>query len=167
MITPAPGHHVRDHPPGHEPRPLQIDVEHRIPGVLGQLVCPSIGTDTGVIEENVDPPEPLVRGRDGSRDCRVVTHVGGERQALDAERAASFLKRVEVGTGPQPIAGILECTRDVERDDMRAFARQRQRRGTPLAVRCSCHQGHLSRELGRSRNGLAHGLCSPAVPVFR
>ena len=84
---------------------------------------------------------------DGRTDRYVIPDVGRERQTLDPERAARGSQRIELGTRPQPVAGIFERPRDVERDDVHSFARQRQRRRLPLAVGCTCDHGHMPREV--------------------
>jgi hypothetical protein len=59
------GDHVRDHAAGDDPRALEVDVDHRVPLVLAELVREAVGADAGVVEQQVDPPEALDRGVDG------------------------------------------------------------------------------------------------------
>ena len=59
------GDHVRDHVAGDDPRALEVDVEHRVPLGLGQLVGEPVGADAGVVEQHVDAAEALDRAVDG------------------------------------------------------------------------------------------------------
>ena len=66
----------------HQPGPLEIDVEHGVPRLLGQFVGQPVGADAGVVEQNIDSPQLADRLLNGGRHRLVIAHVGGERQAL-------------------------------------------------------------------------------------
>ena len=101
MITPRRGcDHVRDHAPRDEPRALEVDVEHRVPLVLGQLVRQPVGADAGVVEQHVDAAEALDRRVDGGAHGRVVAHVGDAA----TQRAALGARASDVSSAGVPIA---------------------------------------------------------------
>ena len=97
-----PADHVRDHATRDNPRALQVDVEHRVPLRLGQLVGEAVGADAGVVEQHVDAAELLGRRSHGGRDRRVVAHVGGERRGGDAERFDLALRARRSSPVPMP-----------------------------------------------------------------
>ncbi len=80
--------HDRDDPASDHPGALQVDVDHGIPGVLGQLVGQAVTADARVVEQDVDAAEMVDRGTYGGADGRIVANIGGEGQAFDSQRAA-------------------------------------------------------------------------------
>ena len=75
-----------------DPRALEVDVDHRVPLGLAQLVGEPVGADAGVVEQQVDAAEALDRGGDGGLDRGVVADVGDRDQArrpVPRTRAAS------------------------------------------------------------------------------
>ena len=82
----------------------------------------------------------------GGRDGRVVAHVGGEGEALDAElrgtRAASESRSAD---DAHRVARVAQRPRDVERAMLRALAGERERGGAPLAVRGAGDERHPAR----------------------
>ena len=150
MITPAAAFdHDRDDPPSDQPGPLQVDVEHRIPGVLGQLVGQAVAADARVVEQDVDAAEPIGGGGDGRADGSIVADVGGERQAVDAQRTTLLGQGLEVVGRAHGIAGISQRPRDIEGRDPDPLAGQRQGRRPPLPVRGAGDQRDLPGQVGR------------------
>src|SRR4029079_18306046 len=129
------------------PRALEIDVEHRVPLGLGQLVRAAVGADPGVVEQHVDAAEPLGCLGDGGGDRGIVAHVGRERRSLDAERAHLRFERAQLVARAHAVAGVGERLRDVERGDVRASPRERERRGAALAVRGARDERDLALQL--------------------
>ena len=126
--------HVRDHVAPDDPRALEVDVDHRVPLGLGQLVGEPVGADAGVVEQQVDAAEALDRRGDGGSDRCVVADVGDRDQARGAGGLALALERLELGRGAHAVAGVLERRRDVERDDVVAGGGERERHRAALAV---------------------------------
>ena len=86
MITPRRCSIIeRDHAASDQPGPLQIDVDHGVPGILGQLVSQAVAADARVVEQDVDAAELVGGGMNGGADRIVVADVGGEGQAVHAE----------------------------------------------------------------------------------
>ena len=138
--------HLRDDPPCDQPRALQVDVQHRVPLVLGQLVRAPVCTDAGVVEQDVDAPE-LRHGRvNRSRDRRVVPNITLKSDALRGRLGAFALKAAEVVLGAEHVPGILELPGDVKGRDARARFRQRQRRRPALPMRRAGNEGDLAVE---------------------
>jgi hypothetical protein len=98
MIEPCfAGDHVRDHVAADDEGALEVDVEHRVPLLLRQLMGEAVGADAGVVEEEVDAAEALDGLLDRSLDRRVVTDVGHEREGADL-----VLQGLELGWGAHP-----------------------------------------------------------------
>jgi hypothetical protein len=88
-----------------------------------------VGADAGVVEQQVDPAEPLHGRLDRRGHCGVVAHVRHRGQ-----RAALGLQRRELVGRSHRIAGVGERRGDVDRRDVVARAGQRERRGPALPV---------------------------------
>ena len=78
--------HNRDDPAPHQPRALQVDVEHRVPLLLGQLMRFAVETNARIVEKNVDPAKSRHRLIDRVGDGSVIPHVAREHQRLAALR---------------------------------------------------------------------------------
>ena len=110
--------HVRDHAAADEPGALEIDVDHGVPLVLGQLVREAVGRDAGVVEEDVDSAELRVLSR---RRQRVTaessrTSPSKERQ-VGADVLAVCKEAIELGGGAHRVGGVGDRLRDVEGGD--------------------------------------------------
>ena len=51
--------HDRNDAPRDQPGAFHIDVEHRVPGLFGELVGEAVGADAGVVEQDVDAAEAI------------------------------------------------------------------------------------------------------------
>jgi hypothetical protein len=143
---------VRDHPARDDPRALEVDVEHRVPRLLGELVRQAVAADARVVEEDVDAAEALDRGVDGSRNLSVVADVGHRREALAAGRRALPHQRLELVRRAHGIARVLERTGHVERHHVVALASQRHSGDPALPVRrASDERDRPLRHAGGSR----------------
>ncbi len=144
-------HHHGDHAARHQPGALQVDVHHRVPLVLAQLVGEAVGAYPGVVEEDVDAPEALHRRVDRVHDRRVVAHVAGEGQRGGAGGLALGDEGCEVVARAHPVARVRQRPRHVERGDAGAGLGQRQRGRPALPVRGARHERHPPAELTHAR----------------
>ena len=126
--------HVRDHVPGDDPGALEVDVEHRVPLGLGQLVGEPVRADAGVVEQDVDPAEALDRVVDRLGHRGVVADVGDDGQAGAARSLDRRPQRVQLLGRAHRVRRVGERRGDVQRDDVVAVLRQRERRRAALAV---------------------------------
>ena len=147
--------------PGDQPRALEVDVEHRVPGLLGQLVGQPVGADPGVVEQDVDPAEAGRPSRPPRPTRRVVAHVAREGQARDARSAQSAARRVQVVRRAHAVAGVGQPLATSNAPTAALPPGQGQRRRAPLAVGRAGDERHLARllidlmrALARPREGL-------------
>jgi len=104
-------HHHRDHVLHREERALEIDGEHPVPRLFGQLDHAADVRDAHVIVEHVDAAEIRDAGLHHRLDIGILRHVGAERQ-----REAAF-----IGDDVGRLLGGAQV--DVDAEHLRAFAR--------------------------------------------
>ena len=159
MITPRLRvDHDRDDATRHQPCTLQVDVDHGVPRLLGELVGEAVRADAGVVEEHIDPTEGLQPRIDGLADRGVVTHVARAGQAAHATLAARRGQRGEIVGAAERVAGIGQALRHVEGHDVHAFRGERQRGGTALAVRGAGHERDATLQLVAHGASFAYGF---------
>jgi hypothetical protein len=89
-------YHYGNNPAGHQPGALEIDIEHRVPGFLGELMGQTVGADARIIEQDVDSPEPGEGLIYRPADRRIVAHITAEGQAVGSELAAGSGERFQL-----------------------------------------------------------------------
>jgi hypothetical protein len=145
------GHQPADRP-GHPPRAGQVDIEHQRPLLLGDFVgrLPGRGGDAGVVHQDVDRPEALVRLRHRAFHRRQVAYVrvGGEHRG--AILAAQAGRMRELAGGAERIRHSRQFAGDIEEGEVGPFPREGDRAGAAEASRRARDHDRLAAE--------AHGM---------
>src|SRR3954451_1173529 len=148
------GNHHRNYPTSHQPGPLEIDVQHGVPRFFGELVSQTVGTNAGVVEENVDLSELSHHPADRGGHSRIVAHVTLKGEALGTYPAALLCQGDQIVAVAHLIARIAQRTSDVESANPGALSSQSQCSCSSLAMCCAGDEGNLPGEL-------SHHLCCP------
>jgi hypothetical protein len=89
------GPHERQHVPGKEKRPAQVDRHHLIPASQIVLVDIAAPADAGIVDQDIGRSKPLHRCLDHVRHCLSLNDIG-----LDCQRFPGF--------GPDGGNGLLQ-----------------------------------------------------------
>ena len=112
---------MRDHRPdrdvaGHRPRRVDGEAMHCAPALSGDLLGRRGELAARVVDQCVDPAEPLERAVDQVAHCRVVPDVGGHRERPCTQRLdlrGGLLRRLTASAADHDIGA---AAGQVERD---------------------------------------------------
>ena len=139
-------HHVRQHGLRRLPDPREVDGDHVIPLLIGELVGGGEREDAGVGDQDVDAAETRDALRHRSIQIGLLAHVTDDGDDAPVEIFDLPHGLVEVGLLRHRVGDRLDLVEGVDDDDVGAFLGARDGVGATLAARAARDEGDFSVE---------------------